>query len=89
VDEIQDFLVLTNNYNAEYGQAGGLILNAVTESGENEMHGDVHMYFQGRNLTVSKFFYNLGLRAPGGRASTRSISSPGAWSYSGRSFDKR
>jgi hypothetical protein len=55
VDEIQEFQVLTNNYNAEYGQAGGLIINAVTKSGENEMHGDVHMYFQGRNLTASIF----------------------------------
>src|SRR5215471_7101841 len=61
VDEIQEFQVLTNNYNAEYGQAGGLIINAVTKSGTNGVHGDGHMYFRGRNLQASNPFYNLGL----------------------------
>src|SRR5258708_29947185 len=61
VDEIQEFQVLTNNYNAEYGQAGGLIINAVTKSGTNKFHGDGHMYFRGRNLQASSPFYNLGL----------------------------
>jgi hypothetical protein len=61
VDEIQELQVLTNNYNAEYGQAGGLIINAVTKSGTNGVHGEGHMYFRGRNLTASNPFYNLGL----------------------------
>lgn len=61
VDEIQEFQVLTNNYNAEYGQAGGLIINAVTKSGTNQFHGDGHMYFRGRNLQAASPFYNLGL----------------------------
>jgi hypothetical protein len=61
VDEIQEFQVLTNNYNAEYGQAGGLIINAVTKSGTNGVHGDGHMYFRGRNLAASNAFYNLSL----------------------------
>ncbi|HEY2233936.1 MAG TPA: TonB-dependent receptor [Candidatus Angelobacter sp.] len=61
VDEIQEFQVLTNNYNAEYGQAGGLIINAVTKSGSNQFHGDAHMYFRGRNLQSSSAIYNLGL----------------------------
>jgi hypothetical protein len=61
VDEIQEFQVLTNNYNAEYGQAGGLVINAVTKSGTNRIHGDGHMYFRGRNLQASSPFYNLGL----------------------------
>ena len=64
VDEIQEFQVLTNNYNAEYGQAGGLIINAVTKSGSNQFHGDGHMYFRGRNLQASNPFYNLGFIDP-------------------------
>jgi len=61
VDEVQEFQVITNGYNAEYGQAGGLILNAVTKSGSNQIHGDGHMYFRGRNFGASNPFYNLGL----------------------------
>ena len=61
VDEVQEFQVLTNNYNAEYGQAGGLILNVVTKSGTNGVHGDGHMYFRGRNMTSGLPLYNLGL----------------------------
>src|SRR5215468_2110355 len=61
VDEIQEFQVLTNNYNAEYGQAGGLIVNAVTKSGTNQVHGEGHMLFRGRNFAASDAFYDLNL----------------------------
>jgi hypothetical protein len=59
VDEVKEFQVLTNNYNAEYGQAGSIILNVVTKSGTNDVHGDFHAYFRGRNLESSTYFYNL------------------------------
>jgi hypothetical protein len=61
LDEIQEFQVLTNNYNAEYGQAGGLIVNAVTKSGTNQVHGEGHMLFRGRNFAASDAFYDLNL----------------------------
>lgn len=61
IDEVQEFKVLTNNYNAEYGQATGLIMNVVTKSGSNSIHGDGHMYFRGRNLAASDYFYNIGI----------------------------
>src|SRR5262249_2198337 len=50
-----------NNYNAEYGQATGLVMNVVTKSGSNAVHGDGHMYFRGRNLAASNAFYDLSL----------------------------
>jgi len=59
LEEVKEFQVITNNYNAEYGQAGALILNVITKSGANGFHGDAHGYFRGRNLTASTFFYNL------------------------------
>jgi hypothetical protein len=65
IDEVQEFQVLTNNYNAEFGQATGLVMNVVTKSGSNAIHGDGHMYFRGRNLAASDPFYNLGFLDPG------------------------
>src|SRR5208282_1206377 len=59
VEEVKEFQVLTNNYDAEYGQAGNVILNVITKSGTNDFHGDFHAYFRGRNLSASSFFYNL------------------------------
>jgi Carboxypeptidase regulatory-like domain/TonB dependent receptor len=59
VEEVKEFQVLTNNYNAEYGQAGSIILNVITKSGTNDFHGDIHAYFRGRNFGASNFFYNL------------------------------
>ncbi len=64
IDEVQEFQVLTNNYNAEYGQASGLVMNVVTKSGTNGIHGDAHMYFRGRNLAASDPFFNLSYLDP-------------------------
>jgi hypothetical protein len=64
VDEVREFQVITNNYNAEYGQASGLVMNVVTKSGTNGVHGEGHMYFRGRNLASSDPFYNNGFLDP-------------------------
>lgn len=59
VDEVKEFQVLTNNYNAEYGQAGGLILNVVTKSGTNSIHGEFHEYIRGTNMEGINYFTKL------------------------------
>ena len=41
IDSIQEFQVNNSNYSAEYGQAAGGVVNAVTKSGTNELHGDL------------------------------------------------
>jgi len=58
LDEVQEFQVLTNSYDAEYGQAGALVINVITKSGTNQFHGNAHAYFRGRNLEASDYFYN-------------------------------
>lgn len=60
VDEVKEFQVLTNNYNAEYGEAGGLILNVITKSGTNSIHGDFHFYARGTNMEGIPYFTKLG-----------------------------
>jgi len=59
VDEVKEFQVLTNNYNAEYGQAGGLILNVITKSGSNSIHGDFHIFFRGTNMEGIPYYTKL------------------------------
>jgi len=40
-DSIQEFQVSASNYSAEFGQAAGGVVNAVTKSGTNELHSDL------------------------------------------------
>ena len=51
---VQEFQMVLSNYNAEYGQATGGVVNIVTKSGSNEFHGDAFGFlrdsaFQARN----------------------------------------
>jgi len=41
---IQEFQINTSNYSAEYGRAAGGVVNAVTKSGTNHVHGDAFWY---------------------------------------------
>ncbi|HMG24500.1 MAG TPA: TonB-dependent receptor, partial [Kofleriaceae bacterium] len=53
---IAGFRVLTQNYKAEYEQAGAAIVSSVTRSGGNELHGELYGAFQNRDLTSSDPF---------------------------------
>src|ERR1019366_5058785 len=39
VDAIREFLVLTNSFSAEYGRSSGGVVNAISKSGGNALHG--------------------------------------------------
>lgn len=43
-DSIREFQVNTSNFSAEYGKAAGAVVNAVTKSGTNHLHGTGHMF---------------------------------------------
>ncbi|QYC12135.1 TonB-dependent receptor [Brevundimonas nasdae] len=43
---VQEFRVISQNFKAEYEQAGSAIITAVTRSGTNEFHGDVFAFYQ-------------------------------------------
>jgi outer membrane receptor protein involved in Fe transport len=45
-DSVQEFRVVNNSFGAEYGRALGGIVNIVTRSGSNQMHGSVYDYLQ-------------------------------------------
>jgi outer membrane receptor protein involved in Fe transport len=45
-DSVQEFRVVNNSFGAEYGRAVGGIVNIVTKSGTNNVHGSIYEYFQ-------------------------------------------
>lgn len=55
-DTIAEFRILTNNYSAEYGRSNGGIVNVVTKSGTNEIHGTAYDYLRNKDLNANNFF---------------------------------
>jgi hypothetical protein len=55
LEAIQEFEVITSMYDAEYGRAGGAIVNAVTKTGTNKFTGVVFGYNVSNTLTSKDF----------------------------------
>ncbi len=55
-DAVQEFKVQTNNFSAEYGRAGGAVINASVRSGTNEFHGAVWEFLRNTQLNATGFF---------------------------------
>jgi Carboxypeptidase regulatory-like domain/TonB dependent receptor len=55
-DALQEFRVLTNSFDAEYGQAGGGVFLAVTKSGTNQLHGTLFDYLRNDALDATNYF---------------------------------
>jgi len=55
-DAIAEFRVLTNTFDAEYGRNSGAVVNVVTKSGTNEIHGNAYEFFRNQNLNSKGFF---------------------------------
>src|ERR1051326_8764643 len=56
LDSIHEFRVLTNNFDAEYGNYAGGIVNVVTKSGENQIHGSAFNFLRNTALDARNFF---------------------------------
>jgi Carboxypeptidase regulatory-like domain len=55
-DALQEFSVQTTNYNAEYGQNSGGVVNVITKSGTNQVHGDAFGYLRNNVFNARNFF---------------------------------
>ena len=60
VDAIQEFSVLTSNYSAEYGFTSGGVINAITKSGTNTLHGSAYEFVRNSAFDAADFFENAG-----------------------------
>jgi Carboxypeptidase regulatory-like domain/TonB dependent receptor len=56
LDSIAEFRILTNNFDAEYGEYSGGQINVITKSGSNAFHGDVFEFLRNTNLDARNYF---------------------------------
>ncbi len=56
IEAIQEFQVLTSQFDAELGRSTGAVLNAVTKSGGNSFHGSAFTYLQRSDWNETDFF---------------------------------
>ncbi|HEY3930716.1 MAG TPA: carboxypeptidase regulatory-like domain-containing protein [Candidatus Koribacter sp.] len=55
-DSIEEFRVLTNTFDAEYGRNSGAVVNVVTKSGTNNFHGSMYEFFRNKVLNSKGYF---------------------------------
>ena len=67
VDAVEEFSVQVNSLAAEYGRFSGGMMNVVTKSGTNQLHGSAYEFLQNSKLNANDFFAN---RAGRGRVAS-------------------
>ena len=55
-DALAEFSVQTNNFDARYGGVGGAVVNIVTKSGTNQIHGALFEYVRNGDLNAINYF---------------------------------
>src|SRR5579864_4909766 len=56
LDSIEEFRILTNNFDAEYGNYSGGQINVITKSGTNQWHGSGFEFLRNTNLDAANYF---------------------------------
>jgi len=56
LDSVEEFRLITNSFDAEYGKFSGAVMNAITKSGTNGFHGDVFEFIRNDKLDAANFF---------------------------------
>ena len=58
-DAVQEFQIVTNGFAAEYGRASGGVVNIVTRTGTNKMHGSAYGFLRNRYIQATNPFSNV------------------------------
>ena len=56
IESVQEFQVITNQFDAQFGRTTGAIINAVTKSGTNLFHGSAFTFGQDADWTAKDYF---------------------------------
>jgi len=57
-DAVQEFKVITSNFDAQQGHTAGAVVNVITKSGTNSLHGTVYEFNRNDALMANDFFSN-------------------------------
>lgn len=63
-DSIEEFRVIANTFDAEYGRNSGAVVNVVTKSGTNDLHGSFYEFFRNDVLNARQFTFSPAPKAP-------------------------
>jgi hypothetical protein len=64
VDAIREFRVFTDTYNAEYGRNSGSVIQMITKSGTNSLHGSAFEFIRNAKLDAKNYFDLASLSIP-------------------------
>ncbi len=64
LDDIQEFNLDKTNYSAEFGGKSGGVINVITKSGTNALHGDAYEFIRNNIFDARNFFDPAGQPAP-------------------------
>ncbi len=56
LDSVEEFRLITNSFDAEYGKFSGAVMNAITKSGTNGFHGDAFEFLRNDMMDARNFF---------------------------------
>ncbi|HEX3820656.1 MAG TPA: carboxypeptidase regulatory-like domain-containing protein [Candidatus Sulfotelmatobacter sp.] len=57
LDSVEEFRLITNSFDAEYGKFSGAVMNAITKSGTNGFHGDVFEFLRNDAMDAKNYFF--------------------------------
>src|ERR1700756_406664 len=60
LDSLAEFRIITNNFDAAYGNFSGGQINVVTKAGTNQIHGNVFEFFRNTSLDAANYFHRNG-----------------------------
>src|SRR5205809_5572686 len=58
-ESVEEVRVLVNNFSAEYGRNGSVLVNVITKSGANDLHGSFGGYYTNDSMQSKNYFQNL------------------------------